>query len=74
MNEKETILMMQDIHMRVTDIQNRLYENMTREAQYQTDFSQDLMALTEMQNEAIIIDKQMQKRNLEKWEELMSHV
>lgn len=74
MNEKETILMMQDIHMRVTDIQNRLYENMTREAQYQTDFSQDLLALTEMQNEAIIIDKQMQKRNLEKWEELMSHV
>lgn len=74
MNEKDTILMMQDIHMRVTDIQNRLYENMTREAQYQTDFSQDLMALTEMQNEAIIIDKQMQKRNLEKWEEVMSHV
>lgn len=74
MNEKDTILMMQDIHMRVTDIQNRLYENMTREAQYQTDFSQDLLALTEMQNEAIIIDKQMQKRNLEKWEELMSHV
>lgn len=74
MNEKDTILMMQDIHMRVTDIQNRLYENMTREAQYQTDFSQDLMALTEMQNEAIIIDKQMQKRNLEKWKEIMSHV
>lgn len=74
MNEKDTILMMQDIHMRVTDIQNRLYENMTREAQYQTDFSQDLLALTEMQKEANIIDSQMKDRNLEKWAEVMSHV
>lgn len=74
MNEKETILMMQDIHMRVTDIQNRLYENMTREESQRVDYSQDLMALTELQKEAIIIDNQMEDRNLEKWKELMSHV
>lgn len=74
MNEKDTILMMQDIHFRVTDIQNRLYENMTRPESKRVDYSQDLLALTELQKEAIIIDSQMKDRNLEKWAEVMRHV
>lgn len=73
MNEKEIILMMQDIHFRVTDIQNRLYENMTRDPLYRVDYSQDLLALTELQKEAIIIDSQMKDRNLEKWAEVLIH-
>lgn len=63
MNEKETILLMHDLHYRVTDIQNRLYENMTRAPQYQTDYDLDLKALTEMQKELIIIDEQMKEKN-----------
>lgn len=74
MAEKETVLLMQDLHFRISDMQNRFYENMTREEKFRTDYAEDTLALTELQKELIIIDERMKAQNLKKWTEVIKYV